>query len=70
MIVLVLVIIGTIVFWKNVQSAFSGNEDTVDKEFKNEKKKEDKDKNEDDKKDKDKDKDNAYLLRPGFPSLV
>ena len=56
-VILILVIIGTVVFWENVSSAFSNNKETiVDNEVKKEKK-DLKDNDKDGKKKKNKDKD-------------
>lgn len=69
LIVLILLIIGTVVFWKKVSAAFSNNKETiVDNEVKKEKK-DLKDNDKDSKKKKNKDKDDeSFLLTPGSVS--
>lgn len=61
--VLLLIIISTAVFWKQVQKVFTPNRETVvDDEFRNEKKKDKKDKDKEKKDKKDKDEARVFVL--------
>jgi hypothetical protein len=68
MVILLLLIIGTVVFWSDVRSVFTNKRSGAEKEYKNEKrdKKDKKDKDDDGAKKDDKDESNKlFFLLPG-----